>query len=270
MANYVLGIYDANTGTFVRSGELQVSDATPLPVTAIAGATSASKAEDAAHTTGDTGGLCLAVRRDAADVGSDTDGDYSTLNVDSTGNLWSRIGVALPAGNNNIGDVDVASIAAGTNHIGAVNTPAVIVELTPVCDTSAYTAGDVLFTTTELPGVCRASGTAVKLTSVSLLDEDDNTAAAITLFFLRANSSLGAFNNAPDIDDTEARDLIGYVSFAAGDFIDLGANKFACLRNLNLILQPTTGTSLYVAATCAGTPTQTASGIKLRFGFERY
>lgn len=31
---------------------------------------------------------------------------------------------AIPAGNNNIGDVDVASIAAGTNSIGKLNTPA--------------------------------------------------------------------------------------------------------------------------------------------------
>lgn len=80
-------------------------------------------AEDAAHTTGDQ--LCVvgAVRRDTAAVGSGTDGDYSTLNVNSSGRLYTSttIDAALPAGTNNIGDVDIASIAAGDNNIGNVD-----------------------------------------------------------------------------------------------------------------------------------------------------
>lgn len=50
-------------------------------------ATHLGKAEDAAHASGDTGVAMLAVRRDSAAVGSGTDGDYSTLNVDATGQL---------------------------------------------------------------------------------------------------------------------------------------------------------------------------------------
>lgn len=49
----------------------------------------AGKAEDAAHTDGDEGVVILAVRRDSAAVGSGTDGDYSTVNVDASGRLWS-------------------------------------------------------------------------------------------------------------------------------------------------------------------------------------
>jgi hypothetical protein len=80
------------------------------------------KAEDAAHTTGDTGVMALAVQRNTAASGA-ADGDYATLNVDSTGHLWTRIGLALPAGTNNIGDVDVLSLPAtptGSNVIGSV------------------------------------------------------------------------------------------------------------------------------------------------------
>lgn len=40
---------------------------------------------------------------------------------DNGGSLTVDVGAALPAGTNNIGDVDVASIAAGANTIGAVN-----------------------------------------------------------------------------------------------------------------------------------------------------
>jgi hypothetical protein len=66
--------------------------------------------------------LAGAIRRDSAAVGSGTDGDYSTLNVNSAGRLWATaaIDTALPAGTNNIGDVDVltlpnVTLAAGTN-----------------------------------------------------------------------------------------------------------------------------------------------------------
>lgn len=57
-----------------------------------------SKAEDTAHTTGDHGLVLLAVRRDAAAVGSDTDGDYSTLNVDNQGLLRVRVDAGSAAG----------------------------------------------------------------------------------------------------------------------------------------------------------------------------
>lgn len=71
-------------------------------------------AEDAAHTTGDLGTIALAVRRDTPAVGSGTDGDYSTLNVNSAGRLYTTttIDAALPAGTNNIGDVDVLTVPA--------------------------------------------------------------------------------------------------------------------------------------------------------------
>lgn len=118
-------------------------------------ATALGKAEDVAHASGDVGVLALAVRRDTPAVGSGTDGDNSTLNVDASGQLYTaeansgsiktaveaiQASVAgtltvgshavtnagtfavqvssIAAGNNNIGDVDVASVVPGT---GATN-----------------------------------------------------------------------------------------------------------------------------------------------------
>lgn len=88
---------------------------------AVGGAT--QYAEDAAHVSGDQLTMAGAVRRDTATAGSGTDGDNSTLNVNSVGRLWTTavIDTALPAGTNNIGDVDVLSIAAGDNNIGNVD-----------------------------------------------------------------------------------------------------------------------------------------------------
>jgi hypothetical protein len=70
------------------------------------------KAEDVAHASGDTGVAMLAVRRDTAAVGSGTDGDYSTINVNAAGRVYTSatIDAALPAGTANIGDVDVLTM----------------------------------------------------------------------------------------------------------------------------------------------------------------
>jgi hypothetical protein len=82
--------------------------------------TQLDKAEDAAHASGDRGLMLLAVRADTATALAGTDGDYIPLIVGSDGALYARLTQALPAGNNNIGDVDIASIAAGDTLVGRV------------------------------------------------------------------------------------------------------------------------------------------------------
>lgn len=153
---------------------------------------------------------------------------------------------------------DACKVATGGN----------IVDVAPVFDTNAYTAGDVLFDSTEIVGATRISGGSTKLTSLAWIDTNDNTAAVITFFFFRSNVSLGTLNSAPDIDDTEILEYQGHVALATTDFFDVTGAKVAVIRNLNLILEPTTGTSIWVAGSSAGTPTHTAGGAKLRLGFE--
>lgn len=82
--------------------------------------------EDAASAGGETSVLVAAVRRDTASSGVGADGDFAHLAVSSAGRLWASatIDAALPAGTNNIGDVDVLSLPAlpaGTNNIGDVD-----------------------------------------------------------------------------------------------------------------------------------------------------
>lgn len=47
-------------------------------------------AEDSAHVSGDVGLFSLAVRRDTPTSGVDTDGDYASFNVNSTGHLYTH------------------------------------------------------------------------------------------------------------------------------------------------------------------------------------
>lgn len=65
-------------------------DGTSTAIIPGTGATNLGKEEDAAHSSGDTGVAILAKRTDTAAVSSGTDGDYSTVNVDSSGALWAR------------------------------------------------------------------------------------------------------------------------------------------------------------------------------------
>lgn len=109
-----------NNGTFV------------VQATIAAGATNIAKAEDVGSANADVGVPAMAIRKATPANTSDADGDYEMLQM-SAGRLWTSatIDAALPAGTNaigklsansgvDIGDVDITSIAAGTNRLGSV------------------------------------------------------------------------------------------------------------------------------------------------------
>lgn len=84
------------------------------------GATALLKAEDAAHASGDTGVMALAVRRDTAAASSGTTGDYEPLQTDATGRLrvadsaTSRIGALLNARTTALDNILLVKASAGT------------------------------------------------------------------------------------------------------------------------------------------------------------
>jgi len=189
----------------------------------------------------------------------------------ATANANEVVVKSITAGDNNIGNVDVASIAAGTNFIGASAPPSVTVDVTLSLDTNAYAAGDVLAATQEVASAARANGAGAELVSMVVRDKDDQTAAAMTFYFFNADTSLGTENSAPDIDDTEIDTLVGMITIPASAWVDLGGVKVANMSNIGLLMHPgAASTSLYIAATTAGTPTQTASGITVTLQFIRY
>lgn len=85
-----IGKLAANSG--VDIGDTDVTSIVPGT-----GATNLGKAEDAAHSSGDTGIAILGVRRDTAASGAGADGDYATINLDATGRVWVHdpVSVAL-------------------------------------------------------------------------------------------------------------------------------------------------------------------------------
>jgi hypothetical protein len=96
-----------------------------LNVTVTGGASNTQYAEDSSHVSGDIGTMSLAVRRDTPTSGTSADGDYATLNVDSTGRLYVNVGtVTVTATDLDIRDLthvsDSVKLGDGTDFI-AIN-----------------------------------------------------------------------------------------------------------------------------------------------------
>jgi hypothetical protein len=143
------------------------------------------------------------------------------------------------------------------------------VDLTPTIDTSAYASGDTYFVATAISNAAWRADQPVNLRQIIMLDEDDQAVQTTTfLFFDAAAPALGTINVAPNITDANARTVCGAFTMEPSMVLDLGASKLYH-GYPNIMLKPVSGTrDVYVAAIVYGTPTNTASGIKLRFGFE--
>lgn len=194
--------------------------------------------EDAAHTSGDPGIPSLGVRKDIAASLAGTDGDYTFPIFDALNRLHVNVHQ----------DGDVVSI-------------------TPTLDTSAYTAGDVLFATTSFTGAVRMNDGRSLLQSLVVIDKDDQK-PAFDLHFFSSNVTSGAFNGAPSISDSDAGNYLGSVSIAASDYKDLGGVSVATIKNIGLLLEAASGaTNVYAFAVVSTTPTHTASGLVFRLGY---
>lgn len=186
----------------------------------------------------------------------------------------------IAAGDNNIGNVDVASLptaqiggATTANSLTVTNSSDRFVTktFTPSIITGAQTAEDIIFATEEITTVGLANGATVALRQIIVSDIDDE-GAALRLFFFNANTSLGTEGSTPDIDDTEILTFIGSYPIASGDWFDTGANRVATVMlNPPLVLKlGAATTSLWVAGNSPGTPNYTgASDLQFQFVFER-
>lgn len=94
----------------------------------------AEKAEDAAHSSGDTGNYVLAVRQDTLASSTSTDGDYASFKVDSVGSLYTKDTDATALLTTI--DTDTGVIAGDTTSIDATLTAL------SKAEDSAHTTGD--------------------------------------------------------------------------------------------------------------------------------
>lgn len=155
---------DGDYNSFITdaSGRLWINAGVVTPGTA---AGNLGKAEDAAHSSGDTGVMSLAVRNaTCTDLSAgNTDGDYEPLQVSAAGRLWTStvIDTALPAGSNaigklaanagvNIGEVSLKDISACEYETVAASQTAQVLGATG--GTGDYLAGLLVIPATTSPG----------------------------------------------------------------------------------------------------------------------
>lgn len=136
-----IGKLAANSG--VDIGDVDVTSVIPGT-----GATNLGKAEDAAHTSGDTGVMGLAVRRDADTALVSADGDYAPLQVNAAGSL--KVAITAGAGSGGTSIADGASFTRDTTSLTPVG---------GVVETSAptLTAGDAVALSLTTAGALRVN-----------------------------------------------------------------------------------------------------------------
>jgi hypothetical protein len=153
------------------------------------------------------------------------------------------------------------ALGAGENHLGEVGGKTILATFTLSLDTSAYAIGDVLAATQAVADALRVNSGTGLLQSIKLLDKDDQ-GAALDLYFLNANNTIGTENDAVGVSDANADAILAKVAIGAADWTDLGGCRLAFMGNLAIPIQAASGTTtLYIAAVSQGTGTYSASGI---------
>jgi hypothetical protein len=137
-------------------------------------------------------------------------------------------------------------------------------------DTSAYASGDLLADTQLIGAVCDQQAGDVILDSITVIDED---AQGVKFYVLltSASTSMGTENSAPNISDANARNIIGFVPVLTTDYITVSGAKIGTVRNIGLHCKSAAGSqNLYLAVlNDTGTPTFTATGVRLLLGFRQ-
>ena len=203
----------------------------------------------------------------------------TAIPVSGTITAVTAISNALPAGTNaigklaansgvDIGDVDVASVAAGENHLGEIGGKSAVPTLAMTTDTAAYASGDLIADTQQLDAFFRKTDGTGVINSINIVDKDAQ-GVAFYIVVMKTSTSLGTENSAPNISDANmAAGFQGIVTLAASDYKTISGAKVATIRNIGLPVKAVAGTDdIYVAILNAtGTPTFTATGLELSFG----
>lgn len=159
------------------------------------------------------------------------------------------------------------TMASDQGYAGNTGGITTLFDVTLSLDTSIYASGDVLADTQVLTSLFRISDGTGVLQSIQIIDQDDQK-AAFDVYYLSANVAMGTENSAPSISDANAVNVVGPFSVAVADYKDLGGVSVAKISGIGQAIKPATGTSNgYIAVVNGtGTPTYTASGVKLRLG----
>jgi hypothetical protein len=179
------------------------------------------------------------------------------------------VGAALPVGTNNIGDVGIATIAAGENHIAEVGYDGGVItaNVTRPADTTAYASGDSISNSTTAPSpitltnVARVNGGLITPASLVVMADSTAFAGAIRIHFYNSSPTAANDNAAfTTVDQT------GYLGFVTATLANIGgrATGFVAAGDMPVLVAGAASRNLFllVEAAAALTPT---SGMTLDF-----
>ncbi len=145
------------------------------------------KAEDAAHSSGDTGVFVLAKRTDSAAVSGQTDGDYSSFNVDATGCLWTTVSGVIPGtAATSLGKAEDAAHSSGDTGVMALGVA------NSTHTTALASDGDYIPLATDLTGKLGIRGT--------WGEDAAHTTGDLGLFVLAKRTDVSASSSGTDGD----------------------------------------------------------------------
>lgn len=168
--------------------------------------------------------------------------------------------------------------AAGSSSPATVANPFPVaqklkwIQVTPVLDTNVYASGDLLFDAVAITSAAVASGGAVELVSAVVSDEDEQS-QAIDFYITNLSTTWGTINNAVAATDALCRGIQAFFQVAAADYKDLGGASVAmpdANKSIGIVCEASGSANLYLVGICrSGTPTYTASGLKVSLGFRQ-
>jgi len=199
MGAVALQIVGTMDGTISFKGSIDCRNFAALTLSKLDGTSTASSATAAGQWFGNIGGLrcvqavfttytsgtpmvTLSASTSGGGGGSATVGEVTVGDVTNAGTFAVQVSSALPAGTNNVGDVDVASIAAGDNNIGNVDIASALPTGTnaigKLAANSGVDIGDV--DVTSLPPIPAGTSVIGKVRSVTATGDEttDDTADA--------------------------------------------------------------------------------------------
>jgi len=239
-------------------------------------ATALGKAEDAAHASGDTGVMMLAVRNDTPGTLAGTTLDYVPPQVNATGSM--RV---IPS--DGVNDADISATAGTYEGLATFlidsagnqltfSTPTVITVTPTLSTTPAYTAGDSMDTDDlEFANAAVTSGGTGAILRVTFIDHDDLVDTDMLLHFFTTTIAPGTENGAYAVTDAEADTYVGTVNTTSGTWADHGASKSVTVSLSPPLAYKCAATTLFAALVAQEnhSAVHTASGIVVSIQVQR-
>jgi len=145
-----------------------------------------------------------------------------------------------------------------------------LIEVDVVVNTAIHAANDVVCQPIELTDAVQSPFGCAVITSVVVTDYDDQ-GVALDVIFMRSPITVGANNATLAVSDGEVGEILGHVSVAAADYLNMANNQIATVTNCGLLVDTLAddGTSIWMAVSTTGTPTYASGKLTCKIGLLR-